>query len=104
MAETEVKTITVRRALDGLGLAPGADAPLVGDRLPRRRGRARQRPALRRRAVGLRRRGGAARGGRRSRDPSAPSPPERQADGRRPARAGRQRELEHRAAVGAFAR
>ena len=28
----EVKTTTVRRALEALGLAPGADAPLVGDR------------------------------------------------------------------------
>jgi phosphoglycolate phosphatase len=32
LAETEVKTVTVRRALDALGLAPGARAPLVGDR------------------------------------------------------------------------
>ena len=31
-APEEVKTITVRRALEALGLAPGADAPLVGDR------------------------------------------------------------------------
>ena len=28
----EIKTTTVRRALEALGLAPGADAPLVGDR------------------------------------------------------------------------
>ena len=28
----EVKTVTVRRALAALGLSPGADAPLVGDR------------------------------------------------------------------------
>jgi phosphoglycolate phosphatase len=28
----EVKTVTVRRALSALGLAPAADAPLVGDR------------------------------------------------------------------------
>jgi phosphoglycolate phosphatase len=33
MAEIEPKTVTVRRALDGLGLAPGASAPLIGDRL-----------------------------------------------------------------------
>jgi phosphoglycolate phosphatase len=31
-APSEVKAVTVRRALDALGLAPGADAPLVGDR------------------------------------------------------------------------
>jgi phosphoglycolate phosphatase len=31
-APEEVKTTTVRRALAALGLAPGADAPLVGDR------------------------------------------------------------------------
>jgi phosphoglycolate phosphatase len=31
-APEEVKTTTVRRALEALGLAPGADAPLVGDR------------------------------------------------------------------------
>jgi phosphoglycolate phosphatase len=31
-APEEVKTVTVRRALEALGLAPGADAPLVGDR------------------------------------------------------------------------
>lgn len=33
MAEIEPKTDTLRRALDGLGLAPGADAPMIGDRL-----------------------------------------------------------------------
>jgi phosphoglycolate phosphatase len=33
LAEIEPKTVTVRRALDGLGLAPGASAPLIGDRL-----------------------------------------------------------------------
>ena len=33
MSEIEPKTVTVRRALDGLGLAPGAIAPLIGDRL-----------------------------------------------------------------------
>ena len=33
MTETEPKTVTVRRALGELGLAQGADAPLVGDRL-----------------------------------------------------------------------
>jgi phosphoglycolate phosphatase len=33
MAEIEPKTVTVGRALDGLGLAPGASAPLIGDRL-----------------------------------------------------------------------
>jgi phosphoglycolate phosphatase len=32
LAETEPKAVTVRRALDELGLAPGARAPLVGDR------------------------------------------------------------------------
>ena len=31
-APEEVKTVTVRRALEALGLSPGADAPLVGDR------------------------------------------------------------------------
>jgi phosphoglycolate phosphatase len=31
-APEEVKTTTVRRALSALGLTPGADAPLVGDR------------------------------------------------------------------------
>ena len=31
-APDEVKTTTVRRALAALGLSPGADAPLVGDR------------------------------------------------------------------------
>jgi phosphoglycolate phosphatase len=31
-APEEVKTTTVRRALEALGLSPGADAPLVGDR------------------------------------------------------------------------
>ena len=31
-APEEVKTTTVRRALEALGLEPGADAPLVGDR------------------------------------------------------------------------
>ena len=31
-APEEIKTTTVRRALEALGLAPGADAPLVGDR------------------------------------------------------------------------
>jgi phosphoglycolate phosphatase len=31
-APDEVKTVTVARALAALGLAPGADAPLVGDR------------------------------------------------------------------------
>lgn len=31
-APEEVKTVTVQRALAALGLAPGADAPLVGDR------------------------------------------------------------------------
>jgi phosphoglycolate phosphatase len=31
-APEEVKTVTVARALSALGLAPGADAPLVGDR------------------------------------------------------------------------
>jgi phosphoglycolate phosphatase len=31
-APEEVKTVTVRRALEALGLGPGADAPLVGDR------------------------------------------------------------------------
>jgi phosphoglycolate phosphatase len=31
-APDEVKAVTVRRALAALGLAPGADAPLVGDR------------------------------------------------------------------------
>jgi phosphoglycolate phosphatase len=30
---SEVKAVTVARALGALGLAPGADAPLVGDRL-----------------------------------------------------------------------
>jgi phosphoglycolate phosphatase len=33
MSEIEPKTDTLRRALDGLGLAPGADAPMIGDRL-----------------------------------------------------------------------
>ena len=33
LAETEPKTVTVRRALDALGLQPGARAPLIGDRL-----------------------------------------------------------------------
>jgi phosphoglycolate phosphatase len=33
MAEIEPKTDTLRRALDGLELAPGADAPMIGDRL-----------------------------------------------------------------------
>jgi phosphoglycolate phosphatase len=33
MAEIEPKTDTLRRALDRLGLAPGADAPMIGDRL-----------------------------------------------------------------------
>jgi phosphoglycolate phosphatase len=32
LSETEPKTVTVRRALDALGLVPGARAPLVGDR------------------------------------------------------------------------
>ncbi|HEX5781948.1 MAG TPA: HAD hydrolase-like protein [Solirubrobacteraceae bacterium] len=31
-ATDEIKTVTVRRALTALGLEPGADAPLVGDR------------------------------------------------------------------------
>jgi phosphoglycolate phosphatase len=31
-APEEVKAVTVARALESLGLAPGADAPLVGDR------------------------------------------------------------------------
>ena len=31
-APEELKTVTVRRALEALGLSPGADAPLVGDR------------------------------------------------------------------------
>jgi phosphoglycolate phosphatase len=31
-APEEVKTVTVRRALEAVGLAPGAHAPLVGDR------------------------------------------------------------------------
>ena len=31
-APEEVKTVTVRRALEALGLSPGADTPLVGDR------------------------------------------------------------------------
>jgi phosphoglycolate phosphatase len=31
-APEEVKTVTVRRALSALGVGPGADAPLVGDR------------------------------------------------------------------------
>jgi phosphoglycolate phosphatase len=31
-APEEAKATTVRRALDALGLSPGADAPLVGDR------------------------------------------------------------------------
>jgi phosphoglycolate phosphatase len=33
LAEIEPKTVTVRRALDGLALTPGASAPLIGDRL-----------------------------------------------------------------------
>jgi phosphoglycolate phosphatase len=33
LSETEPKTITVRRALDALGLQAGAAAPLIGDRL-----------------------------------------------------------------------
>jgi phosphoglycolate phosphatase len=33
LAEIEPKTVTVRRALEGLGLGPGASAPLIGDRL-----------------------------------------------------------------------
>jgi len=33
LAEIEPKTDTLRRALDGLGLAHGADAPMIGDRL-----------------------------------------------------------------------
>jgi phosphoglycolate phosphatase len=33
LAEIEPKTVTVRRALDALGLAPGARAPMIGDRL-----------------------------------------------------------------------
>jgi phosphoglycolate phosphatase len=33
LSETEPKTITVRRALDALGLEAGAAAPLIGDRL-----------------------------------------------------------------------
>jgi phosphoglycolate phosphatase len=33
MSEIEPKTVTLRSALDELGLAPGADAPMIGDRL-----------------------------------------------------------------------